>query len=181
MAGTTANVLVGGASKIEIAAWITAKAISLTYTDIGYTKGGVTIDPKVELHNIEVDQALGYLAAIPKKRELEIKMRMMEVNLENVRLALSMATGNLVTSAGVNGTLTLQASQTEQYFQMRITGKGVGSTGVRTAIFWRCVPKDLGNLLFKKDDEQGPEVTWQVCEDTTGTNTTATFGQIVDT
>lgn len=180
MAGTTGNVLVGGASQVAVAAYISAKVVSSTYTDIGYTMGGVTIDPKVELHNIEVDQALGYLAAIPKKRELEVKLRFAEVNLENLNIIWNSPTV-VITTASTTGTFAMMASAGEQYVQLRIIGKGTRGTGTRTCTFWRAVPKDLGNLLFKKDDAQGPEVTFQICEDTSGTNTTATYGMIVDT
>jgi hypothetical protein len=179
MAGTTANVLVGGASKVEIAAYLASKVVSLTYSDIGYTVGGVVIDPKVELYNVEVDQTLGILAAIPKKRDFAVKFRFAESTLDNLRLALSMPTSALVTS-GTGGTLSITASAGEQYYQMRITGKGLGATGVRTVLLWRSVPKDIGTVIFKKDDMQPPEVTFQVCEDTSGTNTTATYGTIND-
>ena len=181
MAGTTANVLVGGASKVELAAYISSKAVSSTYTDIGYTMGGVTVDPKVELYNVEVDQALGVLAAIPKKRDLEIKMRFAEVNAENLLFALGLPTASITTNGSTNSTLSLTASAGETYYQLRLTGKGTRGAGVRTCIFWKTITKDLGTLMFKKDDTQGPEVTFQVCEDTTGTNTTATYGTIVDT
>jgi hypothetical protein len=180
MAGTVANVLVGGASQVAVATYISSKVVSLTYTDIGYTSGGVTIDPKIELYNVDVDQALGYLAAIPKRRELEVKMRFAEVHLENINLLWNSPT-IVITTAATTGTMALMASAGEQYYQLRVIGKGTRGAGTRTATFWKAVPKDLGNLLFKKDDMQGPEVTFQICEDTTGTNTTATFGMIVDT
>ena len=48
--GTVGNVLVGGPASFNIADWITGRAVSSTYTDCGYTSGGVIIDPKVELH-----------------------------------------------------------------------------------------------------------------------------------
>lgn len=179
MAGTTANVLVGGATKVELAAWITGKVVSSTYSDIGYTMGGVMVDPKVELYNVEVDQALGILAAIPKKRDFSVKFRFAEGTLDNMRLALSLPTTALVTS-GTGGTLSITASAGEQYYQMRLTGKGLGTTGVRTAVLWKTVPKDQGTWQMKKDDTQGVECTFQVCEDTTGSNTTATFGTIND-
>jgi hypothetical protein len=181
MAGTTGNVIVGGASSVAVATYISSKVVSLTYTDIGYTAGGVTIDPKVELYEVDVDQALGTIAALPKKRDLEIKMRFAEVHAENLNILWNSPTVVLTTSGSTNSTLSLMASAGEQYVQLRIIGKGTRGAGVRTCTFWRACPKDLGTLMFKKDDMQGPEVTWKVCEDTSGTNTTATFGMIVDT
>lgn len=180
MAGTQSNVLVGGASQVAFATYISGKVVSLTYTDIGFTTGGVTIDPKVELHNIDVDQALGYIGAVPKRRDMEVKLRLAEVHLENLAMLFNSPTAVLTTSANT-GTLAMMASAGEQYVQLKIVGRGTRGAGVRTAIFWRAVPKDPGTLTFKKDDLQGPEVTFQICEDLSGTNTTATFGTIVDT
>jgi hypothetical protein len=180
MAGNVDNVLVGGASQVAVATYISAKVVSLTYTDIGYTSGGVTIDPSIELYNVDVDQALGYLAAIPKRRELEVKMRFAEVQLENINILWNSPTAVLTTTTNT-GTMALMASAGEQYLQLRVIGKGTRGAKVRTAYFWKAVPKGLGNLLFKKDDMQGPEVTFQICEDTSGTNTTATFGFYLDT
>jgi hypothetical protein len=177
---TTANIIVGGASKVELAAYLSSKVLSLTYSDIGYTMGGVTVDPKIELYNVEVDQALGILAAIPKKRDLEVKMRFAEVHLDNINLLWNSPTAVLTTTANT-GTMALMASSGEQYYQMRLTGKGTRGAGTRVCTFWKAVPKDLGTLLFKKDDVQGPQVTFQICEETTGANTTATYGTIVDT
>jgi hypothetical protein len=180
MAGTQGNVLVGGASQVAIATYISSKVVSLTFTDIGFTTGGVTIDPKVELHNIDVDQALGYIGAVPKRRDMEVKMRFAEVHLENLALIWN-SPSVVVTTAATTGTFAMQASAGEQYVQLKIVGRGTRGAGVRTAIFWKAVPKDFGTLMFKKDDLQGPEVTFQICEDLSGTNTTATFGTIVDT
>jgi hypothetical protein len=181
MAGTTANVLVGGAASVSLATYISAKVVSLTYTDLGYTAGGVTIDPKIELYNVEVDQALGILAGIPKKREMEVKMRFAEVHAENLSLIWNSPTAVLTTNGATNSTLSLMASAGEQSYQLKIVGKGTRGAFIRTATFWKAIPKDIGTLLFKKDDMQGPEVTFMICEDTSGSNTTATFGMIVDT
>jgi hypothetical protein len=179
MAGTVANVLVGGASLVEVATYLTNTIVSSTYTDIGYTMGGVIVDPKIELYNVEVDQTLGILAAIPKKRDMHVKMRFAEVNLENISMIWNSPTA-VLTTAATTATFAMMASAGEQYVQLRITGKGTRGAGTRKVVFWRAVPQDLGTLMFKKDDAQGPEVTFQVCEDRSGANTTATFGMIQD-
>lgn len=175
--GTTAKVLVGAPTSFSIATYITAKATSLTYTDVGYTTGGVTIDPKTELHMVNVDQTLGTVAALPKSRDLEIKVKFGEANLENIQFALAQATGNL------SGTTTLiyNASDPEIYYQLRIVGKGLGATGVRTITVWRAYVKDMGAWAFKKDAAQEEDMTYGVCEETTGSTTSGTYMRIVET
>lgn len=171
--GTAANVLVGAPASIALAAYVTAKGTA-TYTDVGWTIGGVTIDPKVELHMVEVDQKLGQLAGIPKKRELEVKFRFAEATVENLRIILGQATAN-ITNAGANYTLLADASAGEQYVRMKIIGKGLGTTASRTVILYKTAVKNIGSWMFKKDDYQSPEVTFHVFEETTGTGTDSWF------
>ena len=179
MAGTASNVLVGAPATISLGPYVTAKGAA-TFSDIGFTiAGGVTLDPKVELHYVEVDQKLGQLAGIPKKRELELKFRMAEATLDNLRLVLSQPTSNL-TGTTPNYQLHLDASAPEQYYQAKIVGKGLGTNAVRTVTLWKVTPKNQGAWMFKKDDYQMPEVTFHVFEETTGTGTNS-WGQAFDT
>lgn len=177
MAGTPGNIVVGAPATFKIAAYITAKAVSLTYTDVGYTDGGVTFDPKTELHLVKVDQALGNLAALPKDRDLEIKVKFAESNLANLQYALAQPTGNLSGTAG----LYFDASAPEVYYQLQVAGRGaaagVGTT--RTMTVWKAYVKDMGSLMFKKDASQQEDLTFGVCEELTG-STTATFMRFID-
>lgn len=176
MAGTAANVLVGAPSTFKIAAYLTAKAVSLTYVDPGYTNGGVTFDPKTELHMVNVDQTLGSLAAIPKARELEVKVKLAEGNLANLQYGFAQATANL---SGTSA-LFIDASAPEVYYQLQIVGKGLGATAVRTITIWKAFLKDMGSWMFKKDASQEPDLTFGVLEETTGA-TTATFMRVIET
>lgn len=176
MAGTAANVLVGAPTTVKFAAYIASKVVSLTYTDVGFTTGGVTFDPKTEHHFVVADQALGNLAAIPKARDLEIKVKLLEGTLTNLQYALAQATGNL------SGTSSLfyNASDPELYYQLQVVGKGNGATGVRTMTAWRVYIKDMGSLMFKKDGAQEPDLTLGVCEETTGSTSSGTFMRFFD-
>lgn len=175
--GTTANVLVGAPSTFKIAAYLTAKATSLTYVDVGYTSGGVTIDPKTELHQVMVDQALGTLAALPKTRDLELKVKFAEANLANVQYGLAQATANL---SGTS-TLIMNASDPEIYYQLQVVGKGLGAGGVRTITFWKAYVKDMGAWMFKKDSAQEIDITYGICEETTGSTTSGSYFRAVET
>lgn len=174
--GTALNVLVGAPTTIKFAAYIASKVVSLTYTDPGFTNGGVSIDPKTEHHLVVVDQHLGNLAAIPKARDLEIKVKLAEGTLSNLQYALAQATGNL------SGTQSLffNASDPEIYYQLQIVGKGNGATGVRTMTVWKAYLKDMGSLMFKKDAAQEPDLTFGICEETTGSTSSGTFMRFFD-
>ena len=177
MAGTAGNVIVGAPATFKIAAYLASKAVSLTYIDMGFTDGGVSIDPKTELHMVTVDQQLGNLAAIPKARDLEIKVKLAEATIANLGYALAQAAANTSGTAGQY----FDASAPEIYYQIQIVGKGaaVGVSTTRTMTFWRAYVKDLGSILFKKDAAQELDLTFGVCEETTG-STTATYGRFID-
>src|SRR5437773_4974060 len=176
MAGTAGNILVGAPTTVKFASYLAAKVVSLTYTDVGFTMGGVTFDPKVEFHLVSPDQVLGNVAAVPKARDLEIKVKLAEATLTNIQFALAQATGNL------SGTSSLfyQASDPEIYYQLQVVGKGNGATGVRTMTAWRTYMKDMGGLMFKKDAAQEVELTIGVCEETTGSTSSGTFMRFFD-
>lgn len=162
-------IIVGAHSKLELAPYVTAKGAG-TFTDAGSSIGGATLEEKVEHHLVEIDQRLGAVMAVPSKREVEVKVKLAQGELDNLRLALG------IPSAGLTGTppnLTLRSdlSRGELYFQARLTGKGLGTTGVRTWTGWRSYAKALAAIPFKKDAEQSYELTLGVCEETTGSGT----------
>lgn len=176
--GDRANVLVGAPATFKFANYVTARAVASTYTDVGLTQDGVTIDPKIELHEVVVDQFLGKIAAIPKARDLEIKAKFAETSIENMRAALAQPAANITGT----GALRYDASAGEQYYQIQIIGKGLQALGLRTITVWRAFVKDVGSWMFKKDANQAFDMTFGVCEETTGSTATKdTFLQVIET
>lgn len=182
MAGTSTNILVGAPASFSIADWITGRAISSTYTDCGYTSAGVTIDPKTELYEVHVDQTLGALAALPKGRSMELKVKLQEGTIPtNLRAAFGQPSTN-VTGSVSGYTLGVDASAVEQYHQLKIIGPGLGTNKTRTVYAWRAAMKDMGSWMMKKDGTQELDLTFIILEDKSGTSTLGdTFLKIIDT
>jgi hypothetical protein len=182
MAGTPGNILVGAPSSFSIAAYLSGRTVSSTYTDCGYTSAGVTIDPKTELYEVHVDQTLGPLAAIPKGRSMEIKVKLQEATIPtNLKAALGQATTS-VTGSVSGYTLGVDASAVELNWQLRIIGPGEGTNKTRTIYAWKAAIKDMGSWMFKKDATQELDLTFLVLEDVSGTSTLGdTFLKIIDT
>lgn len=166
MAGTAANILVGAPSLFKIGAYVTSKGAA-TLSDVGFTMGGVTIDPKTELHLVKVDQKLGTLAALPKDREYDLKVKLSEASMENLRIALAQPSANL-TGTAPNQTLLLDGSAVEQYYQLQFVGPGLGTNKSRTVTCWKAAVKEMGGWPFKKDSAQDLDLTFLLCEETTG-------------
>jgi hypothetical protein len=174
MAPTVSKILVGAHATLSIGPYLTGQVSSTGLTEVGSTFGGVQIDPKTEHYMVEIDQRLAAVAAVPKKREVEIKVKLMEATLANLQNALAQTSGAL---SGTN-TLRYDLSAAEVYFQMQLVGKGAGA-GTRTITFWKTFIKDMGTWAFQKDAAQALEVTFGVVEETTGSQSDSI--RVVDT
>lgn len=162
-----ANVLIGAPATFKIGAYVDSKGAA-TLADAGFTLGGVTFDPTVEFHEVEVDQYLAKLSAVPKKRDAEIKVKLVEATLENLRIALGQPAANL-TGTAPDLTLLMDASAGEAYHQIQFVGPGVGTTGSRTITAWRTYVKQMTGYAMMKDEKQIIDLTFGLCEEVTGT------------
>jgi hypothetical protein len=163
------KVVVGAHSKLEAAPYVTAKGAG-TFVDLGASIGGATIEQKVEHHMVSLDQRLGDVMAVPKRREVELKCKLAQSEIDNLRTGLGLPT-TAVTGTTPNFTIKSDLSEAELYFQLKLTGKGLGTTGVRTWTFWRAFAKAIAPIVNAKDAEQAFEVTFGILEETTGTGT----------
>lgn len=177
MAFDITKILVGANSLFKLAPWVTAKGAG-TFVDVGATLGGVSLAPKTDYHQVFIDQRLGPVSAIPIKREYEVKVKMLQADMENLRFATGQPAANK-TGTPPNETLKIDFSAVEQYYQGQFVEPGIGSTKTRTVTLWRCYPKDLAPIPAKKDEEQAYELTVGVLEETTGTGVDSIL--IVDT
>lgn len=172
MAVTLTNILIK-AGIVSIGDYVTAKGAG-TLADAGATIGGISLQVKTETHVTEADQYLGELMRTPSKRTAELKFVMEESDLEKWRLMSEQPAANL-TGVAPNKTLLTDADAAEQYHQIAITTKGVGTTKVRTITLWRCVIVNSEPISFKKDEEQKVAVTVAVLEEISGTGLDTLF------
>jgi len=161
------NIIVGAHATFKIGPWVTAKAAG-TLVEVGATAGGVTLDPKMTPHLVSIDQRLGDVMAVPVKREMDMKLRLLEGSIDNWVTAFGQPVANK-TGTTPNWTLLVDPSAGELYYQTELKGKGLGTTKVRTITTWRNYIKELTAIPFKKDGEQGLEITLGVLEETSGT------------
>lgn len=175
--GSAANVLVGAATSITIAAWIADKAAS-GYVDIGYTKAPTSITPAFENYDTEVEQEDSFIKTRPTKTNYTIKIPFAEATLVNLRKLLGQAAGNL-TGTGSDLTL-LVTKRAEQYWSLILVGPGPGTNGVRTTSMWKCQVLSMGDWTYSKAGEQIFEATLRILFDTSVTTVDKMF-RVVDT
>jgi hypothetical protein len=119
---------------------------------------------------VEPDETLTPVRAVPSKREYELKIPMMQAELEKARVAMGQPAANL-TGTPPDLTLNVDANAGEQYHQIKViaAGGGVGTTGARTCSYWRCYLKSVAEIPFLKDGEQMYDMTFGVLYEETGT------------
>lgn len=163
---------------VSVSDYVTAKGAG-TFTDVGLTKGGVTIAPKTTYYAIEGDQHLGEISGIPTKREVDVKFAMAQTEAEKLRLVTEQPAG-AVTGTPPNLTAAIDANALEQYHQLQlsIAGGGVGTTGLRVFTFWRCVFTQVDPIPYKKDAEQLYSVNVRVYQELTGAGNDSLYRQV---
>lgn len=150
---------------------IGAAAVSIGGTDVGFTTGGAAVRYEPTFIDVEADQAVG---VVRKGRSLErmyVTTTLLEVTLEQIRLAMMQPAGNLA-----GNTLTLGYNNSCWTDEVAIILTGVGpNCGTRTFTFSKCVA--MGNREYNMSREEPVqfEVEFEVLKDTNGN-----FGTIVD-
>lgn len=177
--GTAANVLVGAVSSVKIGAYVTAKGAA-TLSDVGFTTKPLTFDPKSEFFLFSPEQNLGNVIAVPKMRDVEIKIELAEATIANLTTALAQPTTNQ-TGTAPNQTLAFDASAAALYYQLQFVGPGLGTGLTRTVTCWKAYVKDMGSWAFSKEGAQILPLTLGLCEETTGsTASPSSFCKIVE-
>jgi len=156
MAGTVDNIIVKNATMI-VAAYGVAEGSG---TDLGALEGGVAISDAKEMKEISADCFLGPVIIALTGKKMTVKLSMAEASLENLRLAMGQAAGQLVTTK-----LSIGADSDTQYLTLYINGDGV-SGGTRKYTFYKAVYTGTGSHAYKKGAVALVEAEFTVLEDT---------------
>jgi hypothetical protein len=143
---------------------IGAGTIEIDGTDIGYTKGGVKVSYKRSMVDVEADQAAG---VVRKARSLEramISFNLLEVSLEQLRIAMMQPSGNLV---GDTLTVGYDNGCWVDEHEIVITGPAPGCTD-RVFTFPRCVSEGDVDYEMKRDSETAVQMQFEAMKDTDG-------------
>lgn len=153
MAGNANNVIVGHAT------------LSINGTDVGYTKGGISI--RLPRTHVEVvpDQVIGPVKIAKTLEQMFVKTTLLEATLANLRWAWDQS------GDGVIG-----ASNSSCNEVALIVVGSAPSAGTRTLTLTKCVPQGDAELVYSRETETGLEVEFQCLKASDGT-----FGTMADT
>jgi hypothetical protein len=166
---TVGNIVLPGPCKVFIAAYSaaslqTAPASSVAYgsdwggtwTEVGYTKGGVMLKPEVEHLSVEVDQVNAPVADAIISQTASVTFAAAEATLTNIKQALGYGTvtsGSTESTLGVSGADYFPTYYTVG-FEQYAPGADSGDSWYRRVIVWKALPKGEIELKADKGEEQ---------------------------
>ena len=165
------NIVVGLAAEgtLKIASYGTAESGA---TDLGFIKGGITIEHEETSYDIKVDQVLASIAKVTTEEALKVKFTLAEATLANIAYAMG-------TGAPANNALEFGDKTQTAYYTLYANVKGANGA-TRKYTFWKCRPNGKTSQSYKRDGETLIEVEFDVMADTTKTQAKR-FGKIEDT
>ncbi len=153
MAAEVKNILIG------------AGTLVIGDTDVGYTRGGITISKDGDFLNVEPDQVLYPVITQKTTESYQVSTELLEVTLANLKLAWG-------ESAAIGGgpSLSLGAPEVDvsEYtlvFNGRAPKGASGNYGDRTVTFHRVVTMDYGDIEHTRDGETVIPVTFTALYD----------------
>lgn len=126
-------------------------------SDLGFIKGGVSIEHEETSYPVMVDQSLAPVDKVTTEENLKIKFSLSEATLENIALVLG---ASVVSSKIEFGDKTSTPVKT-----LFINVKGAGGTN-RKYTFWKCRPTGQTGQTYKRDGETLIEAEFDVLADT---------------
>ncbi len=155
MSGTPGNIIIGAA------------VVTVNGVDIGYTQNGQVVRYKPEFVSVVADQANGVVRKGRSMESMFVKWTLLEVSLEQLRLAMMQPTANL---PGPYTTLTLGYSNSCWTDEVAIVLTGPGpDCGTRTWTFTRGVITDSEKLYeMKRDQAVQFDMEFELLKDSSG-------------
>ena len=164
-----AGILVGSAEVFVGAK--TSNGGAGTLFSAGYTTKPSSFEPNIERTDIFVEQANSAAQNFVTGAAFKIKAILAQNNLQNMRMALSQASGTLTGAA--NGALLVINEPLDESFQVQLKtpGPGTGTTHAGTKVdtytFWNCKISQDGPLTFDKKGVQEIPITISILPDST--------------
>ncbi len=151
-------------------------------TQVGGTSGGVTMERKVTMVDLEVDQIVGSIKKVPSKDVITVTTTLAEATLNNLQLAWGIAAAPVVATTPASTTLSVGVQNTAVEHTLTFVGPcppGTANYTTRTVTIHRAVAVATAKMDFLKDKEQAYQVTFDVLPDLTQA-AGSEYGTVVD-
>lgn len=151
-------------------------------TAVGGTSGGVTMERKQTMVDLEVDQIVGSIKKVPSKDVITVTTTLAESTLNNLQIAWGISAAPVVATTPASTTLSIGIENVAIEHTLTFVGPcppGTGTYTTRTVTCSRAVSVATAKMDFLKDKEQAYQVTFDILPDLTKT-AGSEYGTIVD-
>ena len=163
------QILAGGAT-LSIAPYASA-AGAFTGTSFGHTLTPTEWGLAFEDFDVETEQSIGRVKSIPVLANYTLKVTLAQNDAQAMLIATRAPAAYLAETGTATANLAFVDPQ-EIYYQLRLVGKGYGTTTVDTYRFWRCQVSTVEPIVFGKKAVQGLGITFKITRDDTVTTYT---------
>jgi hypothetical protein len=163
------QILAGGAT-LSIAPYAT-NAGTFTGTSFGHTLNPTEFAFNFEDFEVETEQSIGRVKAIPVTADYTLKATLAQNDAQAMLIATRAPAAYLAETGTATANLAFVDPQ-EIYYQLKLVGKGYGTTTVDTYRFWRCQVSTVEPVVFGKKAVQGLGITFKITRDDTVTTFT---------
>lgn len=166
------NIVVGISAEgtLKIGSYGATEASS---TDLGFLKGGISIEHEETSYDIKVDQVLGSVGKVTTDEALKVKFSLAEATLSNIALSLG------ITAPSASDTYIEFGDKAQTAYKTLYANVKGPSGGTRKYTFWKCRASGKTAQTYKRDGKTLIELEFDVLADTTK-NATKRFGKIED-
>ena len=158
-----------GAGEFFIASYIAAGADGTDLRHMGPTQGGVEFGMKRTMHEVDVDQFLGPVAAFPIKEEFSVKVTLLDTTLATVRKALQLSVNTLTGGERTDNSAQLGLGEENAILYHQLVWRGFpapqSAASAQIIQFFKCVILDVSAVKFEKGKETGVQVTFRALTD----------------
>lgn len=158
-----------GAGRFYICGYVAAGADASVIRDMGPTLGGISFDPKRTMHEIEVDQFLGAVAAFPTKEDFTVKVTLLDTTLANVYKALQLSLNTLTAGDRTDntGSMGLGEESAILYYQLLWKGTPAPQSSATTSVvqLYKCAFSGSSEIKFEKGKESALQLTFKALTD----------------
>lgn len=163
------QILAGGAT-LSIAPYA-SNAGPFTGTSFGHTLTPTEFGLAFEDFDVETEQSIGRVKSIPVSANYTLKVTLAQNDAQAMLIAVREPAAYLAETGTATANLAFVDPQ-EIYYQLKLVGKGYGTTTVDTYRFWRCQVSQVEPIVYGKKAVQGLGITFKITRDDTVTTYT---------
>lgn len=164
------QILAGGAT-VSLAPYV-SNAGAFTGTSFGHTLTPTEFGVGFEDFDVETEQSIGRVKSVPVTANYTLKVQLAQNDAQAMLIAVR-EPGSYLTETGTSTANLAFVDPQEIYYQLKVVGKGYGTTTVDTYRFWRCQVSTVEPVVFGKKAVQALGITFKITRDDTVTGFTA--------